>query len=119
MKFSPTDLYKYSKEKDIEIIGVKLQVNAIVVYIITIYRSPSGNFNYFLQTLDKILQYINSHNVHIMICGDINVNYLKENNQRRKLDNMLHIHNLTSVINFPTRIAGASASAIDSIFLDT
>ena len=81
LKFSPTDLYKYSKEKDIEIIGVKLQVNSIIVYIITIYRSPSGNFNYFLQTLDKILQYINSHNVHIIICGDINVNYLIENNQ--------------------------------------
>jgi hypothetical protein len=119
LKFSPTDLYKYSKEKDIEIIGVKLQVNSIIVYIITIYRSPSGNFNYFLQILDKILQYINSHNVHITICGDINVNYLIENNQRRKLDNMLLIHNLTSVITFPTRIADASALAVDNIFLDT
>jgi hypothetical protein len=56
LKFTTTDLCKYSKEKDIEICGVKLNVSASVVHIITVYRSPLGNFNYFLQTLDKVLQ---------------------------------------------------------------
>ena len=51
LKFTIIDLCKYSKEKDIEICGVKLNVSSS-----TVYRSPVGNFNYFLQTLDKVLQ---------------------------------------------------------------
>ena len=31
---------------------------------------------------------------------------------------MLLMHNLTGIVNFPTRINGASASAIDNIFLN-
>ena len=40
------DLSKYCKEKDIEICAVKLNLNASAVCIITVYRSPSGNFNH-------------------------------------------------------------------------
>jgi hypothetical protein len=31
---------------------------------------------------------------------------------------MLLMHNLTGTVNFPTRISGTSATAIDNIFLD-
>jgi hypothetical protein len=55
LKFTVTDLHKQSKDKDIEIIGIKLNVNTSIIHIITLYRSPTGNFNYFLQTLDAIL----------------------------------------------------------------
>ena len=118
LKFMVIDLHKHSKDKDIEIIGVKLNVNTSIIHIITLYRSPTGNFNYFLQTLDVILQSLNSHISNTIICGDINVNYLTDNNQKKKLDNMLLSHNLTGIVNFPTRITGSSASAIDNIFFN-
>jgi exonuclease III len=76
LKFTITDLCKYSKEKDIEICGVKLNVSSSIIYVITVYRSPVSNFNYFLQTLDKVLQSLYTPVSHIIICGDININYL-------------------------------------------
>ena len=100
LKFTVIDLHKHSKDKDIEIIGVKLNVNTSIIHIITLYRSPTGNFNYFLQTLDVILQSLNSHISNTIICGDINVNYLTDNNQKKKLDNMLLSHNLTGLSTF-------------------
>jgi hypothetical protein len=118
LKFTITDLCKYSKEKDIEICGVKLNVSFPIVYIRRVYRSPVGNFNYFLQTLDKVLQSLCNPVSRIIICGDININYLIENDQKRRLDNMLLMYNLTGIVNFPTRINGTSTSAIDNIFLD-
>jgi hypothetical protein len=118
LKFAITDLCKYSKEKVIEICGVKLNVSSSVVYIITVYRSPVGNFSYFLQTLYKVLQSLYTPVSRIIICGDININYLIENEQKKRLDNMLLMHNLTGIVNFPTRINGTSAVAIDNIFLD-
>jgi exonuclease III len=118
LKFTITDLCKYSKEKGIEICGVKLNVHSSIVCIITVYRSQVGNFIYFLQTLDKVLQSLYTPVSRIIICGDININYLTENDQKRRLDNMLLMHNLTGIVNFPTRINGTLATAIDNIFLD-
>jgi hypothetical protein len=56
---------------------------------------------------------------HIIICGDININFLIDNEQKRKLENMLLTYNLTGIVNFPTRINGTSFTAIDNIFFDT
>ena len=56
--------------------------------------------------------------MHIIICGDINTNYLNESANKSKLDNLLLSYNLTSLINFPTRVQNTSATAIDNIFLD-
>ena len=47
-----------------------------------------------------ILQSLNSHISHTIICGDINVNYLTDNNQKKKIDTMLLSYNLTGIVNF-------------------
>ena len=118
LNFTVIDFHKFSTNKDIEIVGVKLTINTIIIYIISLYRSPTGNFRHFLQTLDGILLSLNSHISHTIICGDTNVNNLIHNNQKKNLNNMLLSHNLTNIINFPTRITNSSASAIDNIFLN-
>jgi len=56
LKFTNIDLSEYCKEKDIEIGVVKLNINPLTMCIITIYRASSGNFTYFLQNLDNVLQ---------------------------------------------------------------
>ena len=45
------------------------------VIIVTVYRAPSGNFDYFLNTLDNILNTLHNHKTEFIICEDININY--------------------------------------------
>jgi phage/plasmid primase-like uncharacterized protein len=47
------------------------------------YRAPSGNLNYVLQILDNVLQSLYTPALHIIICGDININYLADNIQKK------------------------------------
>ena len=88
------------------------------ICIITVYRSPNGNFQYFIKGLDNIINKIHKPGVQLIICGDININYLSESKEKHEL-NILSTYNLISVINFPTRIKNNSSSLIDNIFLDT
>jgi hypothetical protein len=41
-----------------------------------------------------------------------------ENEQKKQLDNLLLMYNLTGIVNFPTRINNTSASALDNFFID-
>jgi len=118
LKFINIDLSEYCKEKDIEICAVKLIINSLNMCIITIYRAPAGNFSFFLQSLDNILQSLYTPASHIIICGDLHTNYLVENEQKKQLDTLLLMYNLTGIVNFPSRINNTSASAIDNIFID-
>jgi hypothetical protein len=56
--------------------------------LITRYRSPSGNFQYFIDNLEKFLSMIYSNNTET-ICGDININYLIDSTQKQLLDLLL------------------------------
>ena len=70
----PTDhIYK---EKDLEICAIKLDLYKTNIVIIAIYRSPSGNYNYFLRKLELLLKYLCTIKTEFIICGDINVDYL-------------------------------------------
>jgi hypothetical protein len=89
------------------------------VCIITVYRSPNGNFQYFIKGSDNIIKKIYKPDVPIIICGDININYLIESKEKQELNNILNSYNLVSVINFPTRVKNKSRFAIDNIFLGT
>jgi arginine deiminase len=53
-----------------------------------------------------------------MICGDININYLDNTNNKLQLDTLLASYNLYSIVDFPTRISNCSSNAIDNIFID-
>ena len=47
-----------------------------------------------------------------------NIDYLTENDRKRRLDSMLQTYNLTAIVNFPTRLQGVSSTTIDNIFID-
>jgi hypothetical protein len=55
----------------------------------------------------------------LIICGDINVNYLVRNSRRKILDALLSSFNLSSTVYFPTALQNKSAKAVDKIFIDT
>jgi hypothetical protein len=78
IRFINVSLIKFSKEKDLEIRAVILHLSAYTICIVAIYRSLSGNFQYFLNNFETILNLIYSNSIEIIICGDINVNYLND-----------------------------------------
>jgi hypothetical protein len=79
--------------------------------ILAIYVSPSGDFTNFVKTLDLILQKLYNNKYKILICGDVNVNYLIDNNCNSQLDDILHSYNLTGIVEFPT-------AATDNFFIE-
>jgi hypothetical protein len=117
LHYSNVDIGKYNEEQHIEACALKVSYGVLNICLLTIYRAPIGNFNSFLYNLDSILQSLYTPVMHIIICGDINTNYLNESANKSKLDNLLLSYNLTSLINFPTRVQNTSATAVDNIFL--
>ena len=84
-----------------------------------IRRSPRGDFTNFLTQLDLILQKPFNNKYNIIICVEVNVNYVIDNNRRSQLDAVLHSYNLTGIVEFPTRSGLNSQTAIDNVFIDT
>ena len=82
------------------------------------YRSPRGDFTNFLKRLDLILQKLYNNKYNIIICGDVNVNYLMDSNRRSQLDAVLHSYNLMGIVEFPTRFGLKSQTAIDNDFIN-
>ena len=83
----------YCKEKDIEICAIKFTYYESKISIITLYRSPIGNFEYFLHRLEELLQALYDPSIDIIICGDLNVDYRVENERKHQLNNLLHSFN--------------------------
>jgi exonuclease III len=108
----------YCTDQDIEVCAVKLQLISSHICVFSIYRAPSGNFTHFLHKLDMILKSLYCSKIEFIICGDINVDYLSDNNRKNQLNSLLISYNLFSTVNFPTRIQNNSCSAIDNIFID-
>jgi len=94
---------------------LKLKPTFFNACIMAIYGAPTGNFNLFLNRLDDIIKTLYK----VDLCGDINIDYLTDNDKKRQLDAVLLTYNLSAVVHFPTRFQGYSSTAVDSIFIDT
>ena len=82
------------------------------------YRATTGNTLYFLNQLESILTKLYKITTDIILCGDFNINYLKENSNKITLDSLLASYGLYSTIPFPTRIFRNDSTLIDNIFLN-
>jgi hypothetical protein len=65
------------------------------------------------------LQKLCNNKYNTVICDDVNVHYLIDNNQRSQLGAVLHSYNLTGIVEFPTRFGLNSQTAIDNVFINT
>ena len=63
------------------------------------------------------LTQLHSNTMNLIICGDINVNYLQDSRNKSLLNSLLASFNLHSAVCFPTRISRNSSTIID-IFID-
>jgi exonuclease III len=69
------NLDHFNKEKDLEICALKICLPQKNLIIICIYRSPTGNFKYFLNQLEVILNSLYKGSSYLILCGDFNINH--------------------------------------------
>jgi len=65
------------------------------------------------------LQKFYNNKYNIVMYGDVNVNYLIDNNRRSQHDAVLHSCNLAGIVEFSTRFGLNSHTAINNVFIDT
>jgi hypothetical protein len=119
LKYSTINIDEYNIDKDTEACAIQLDSTFDKLCILTIYRSSRGDFTNFLKQLDLILQKLYNDKYNIVIYGDVNVNYLKDNNRRSQLDAVLHSYNLVGIAGFPTRFGLNSQTATGNVSIDT
>jgi len=119
MKYNTINIDYYNIDKDNVTCAIQLDSTYNKSCILTIYRSPRVNFTNFLNRLDLISQKIYNIRYSIIICGDVNVHCVIDNNVKSQLDAVLHSCNLACIVKFPTKIGLNSHTAIGNVFIDT
>jgi hypothetical protein len=60
LEHTPVHLMQFCEYKNFEMCAIKILSVKIKVFVLCTYRSPSGNSEYFIKMLDKVLKfYIN------------------------------------------------------------
>jgi hypothetical protein len=85
INYSNINLDTFCIDQIIEICAVKLLSVRRNICIVAVYRAPSGNFLLLLNSLDRALNIIYSSGAEFIVCGDINVNYLKDSYKKSSL----------------------------------
>ena len=111
-------LAKFCNDQDFEVCAVKMQSSFSKIYVLCVYRPPTGNISYFLSAFESILNQLYTNSTNIIICSDININYLDNTKNKQQLDALLASCGLHSIVDFPTRIKNYSSTAIDNFFID-
>jgi hypothetical protein len=103
-------------QRDLELCAI--QLISLNVCIVCVYRAPSGDFPYFLKYMEDTFNKLYRNSKNIIICGDVNINYLTNNNYKQQLDSLLASYGLCSTVTFSTRVCPNSSTAIDNIFIN-
>ena len=69
--------------------------------------------------MEAALNQIYNNTVDIILCGDFNINYLNDSQNKQTLNSLLTSYSLYSIIDFPTRIHNNSNTMIDNVFINT
>jgi hypothetical protein len=83
LNFSNINIQEFGKEQDIEVCAVKLNLPTTIISILSIYRSPTGNFINFIRGIAAIMNRLYNNVINFIICGDININYLGNRCKKR------------------------------------
>jgi hypothetical protein len=62
--------------RDLEIFAVEIETETSKLIVLSLYRAPTGDFNWFIENLDDTLKYLYEPKTEFLICGDINTDYL-------------------------------------------
>ena len=96
-----------SADKHFECVGVKVFLDkSNYIIVLSLYRSPDGDINVFLENINNVLNYITNRYLqkHFVICGDFNINFLKASKNLTELLDILNSYYITPTIKEPTRL---------------
>lgn len=101
-----------------QFIEIKVKPNSVIVGII--YRPPNDKFTAFKESLNELLQKLDSQNKKCFLMGDFNIDLLKseENPHVHDFLNQMFSSSFYPLITRPTRITNSSATLIDNIFVN-
>jgi hypothetical protein len=80
--------------------------------VVTIYRSPLGNFEIFIEILSTLLDKVKCNSTDVIVGGDFNVHFDHSNKYAEILCDLFKCYNMRPFVNFPTR----GNVIIDNIF---
>jgi hypothetical protein len=69
----------------LEVGATELETKSSKFRILASHRTPSANFNQFIERLDATLKYLYNPKSEFLICGDIDVDYLNDDNQKKQI----------------------------------
>jgi len=118
IQFHLINLDHFNKEKDLELSATKIGLSQKNLIIICIYRSPTGNFKFFIKQLEVILNSLYKGSTYLILCGDFNINHFYVSSRKHRLESLLASFNLYSTVTLSTRIATNSSTLIDNIYID-
>jgi hypothetical protein len=119
LQYAPIGLEEFCIDQITEVCVIKFYHSTNNICILTVYRVPTGNLLHFLNSLEVILNRIHTRSIRIILCGDININYLDDTgNNKPRLNSLLASCHLSSIVDFPTRVSSTSATTIDNIFIN-
>ena len=109
----------YNHDK-FEVCAVEVKVKNVKVAVMAIYKSPSTDYKVFSQIFDS-LQFLVSKYRHVVILGDMNVNYLRKEDVKYRFFNSEIVEplGLTQIIEKPTRITETTKSLLDIILVSS
>ena len=102
---------------DIEILTISFSANdTFIHYIISVYRSPNGNFDNFISNLDVTLTKINRHNSKLHIIGDFNTDlYHPERKNCKNYLDCIFSNSVYPLISRATHFQYLNPTCIDNI----
>lgn len=111
-----TGVFDEGTDNDIAIenmwVSVKYKKRRILVGVL--YRPPLVHYRQ-LGCIETILSYFSSSFDYTIIMGDLNINFLNNNTEKKYLESLLHTFNLSQVIKEPSRVTRNTSSLIDVI----
>ena len=106
--------------KNLKFFAVEVVVNKVKVVVIAVYKSPSTDYKVFSQIFEP-LQFLVTKYTHVIMLGDMNIDFLKQNEPKFKYfkSEIVEPLGLTQIINKPTRITANTKSLIDIILVNS
>lgn len=107
-----------SKELDFELVVVKMVFRSEIFFVIGLYRSPSGNLDYFLESLDSVFSKLlyKNKDANVILLGDLNIDTLVHSMDSKRLIDCVQSFGAIDLLgNIATRITAHSMTSIDHV----
>ena len=105
-------------DENVEAVWIKILQNNSKSCILGVLYRPPLSLNHLSKNFEsifmKIIDQVNSGNKEVIIIGDLNISYLKNDDHRNLNDNIVLL-GLNQIVNKPTRVTKDSNSLIDII----